>query len=263
MAGKSQSRAKTSKGKRAKRAKPRRSKNTLKRKVLKIINSEAETKQAYTELQPTQFNSGISGTGDILQIIPNIGVGSGEAQRIGNEVEMWKLQVKGAIVYSPSTGQYGTFANARLAARVFIVQPRMYSNIDAIVSNATLWQSQLLRKGLTQVGFTGVMNDLWAPINTDAIIKYYDKVHYLTGPYVASAVGSVQMIGSTKTFSWTKRFKTGKKLRFDPDFTSGFQPTNYCPVLMIGYVHMDGSAPDTLTTAINVQFDSTLSFKDL
>ena len=250
------------KGKRAKRAKPRKTGKSLKKAVLKIMNSEAETKQVYNEVLPTQFNSGISGVGDILRVMPNLGNGTGEANRIGNEVEMWKLQVKGAIVYNPSTGSYGSYANARIGVRLLIIQPRMYSNIDSIVSNAVTWQQQLLRKGLTQSYFTGVMSDLWAPINSDAIITYYDKIHYIQGPYVTSAAGAVQMIGSTKFFQWNYRPKTGKKLKYDPVFAAGLNPTNYCPVLCVGYVHMDGSAPDTLSTAINLQFDSTMNFKD-
>ena len=40
----------------------------------------------------------------------------------------------------------------------------------------------IVKKGGTQTAFTGVVSDLYAPINNDAITTYYDKLIYIQNP---------------------------------------------------------------------------------
>ena len=229
--------------------------------VQKIIHKDAETKQAYTSLATTAFNSGITSTGDIIQVLPNIAQGSADNQRIGDQLRGQSLIIKGAIVGNPSTGSYGTFANSRLGVRVFVVQPRNLSDLTSVQASAS-WLNQLLKKGGTTVAFTGVISDLWATLNTDDIIKYYDKVHYITMPYQSTALGSAVMSGSTKILNIPIRMRN-KLLKYDNGISSGITPTNFAPVMLIGYAHMDASSPDSLTTAINCQFDYIFNYEDV
>lgn len=229
--------------------------------VQKVIHKDVETKSAYHAVTGVSYNSGINVIGDATRVLPQVTQGTGDSNRIGDQLRGQSLTVKGAIVYNPSTGQYGTYANARLGVRMMIVQPRQYSNIDDVQSNAAAWLSLLLKKGGSAVGFTGNLSDLWAPINSDYIIKYYDRVHYLDAPYQATAVGSTLMGRSTKFF--TINMKTRNKLlKYDQNVSSGASPVNYAPVLLIGYAHMDGSSPDTLTTAIQLSYDSMFNYED-
>ena len=229
--------------------------------VQKVVQRDIESKQAYHAVTAVNYNSGINAIGDAPRVLPQISVGTGDSNRIGDQLKSQSLTVKGAIVYNPSTGQYGTYANSRLGVRMMIVQPRQYSNIDDVQSNAAAWLSLLLKKGGSTVGFTGILSDLWAPINSDYIIKYYDKVHYLDAPYQTTAVGSTLMGRSTKMFSI--KLKTRNKiLKFDSNVSSGSSPTNYAPVLLLGYAHMDGSSPDTLTTAVQLSYDSVFNYED-
>lgn len=69
------------KGYRAKRAKPSK---TFVKKVQKIIHDDVETKQAYHIMAPTNFNSGIDNTGDVIRVLPNISQGTDVSNRIGN-----------------------------------------------------------------------------------------------------------------------------------------------------------------------------------
>lgn len=249
--------------KRVKRSKPRKvapSKAFVK-KVQKIIHADVESKQGYKSMAPTNFNSGIDSFGDAFQVLPSITQGSGEASRIGNQLMAQSLTLTGAISWSPSAGQFGTFANARLGVRVFVIQPRNFSDTVSALNNYASWMPTLLQKGATTTGFTGAINDLWAPVNRDAIITYYDKVHYLTGLYQASAIGTAQMIGATKIFKAVMKCRN-KNLKYDSTVSSGILPTNYAPIFCIGYAHMDGSAPDALTTAITVQWDAVFNYED-
>lgn len=230
------------------------------KKVQKIIHADVETKQGYTAMVPTNFNSGIDAAGDAIRVLPQIAQSVAENGRVGNQIKGQKLTLTGAVSWSPSIGGFGTFANARLGVRVFIIQPRQYSNVTDVLANTATWMPQLLQKGGVNTGFTGQINDLWAPLNSDGFIKYYDKVFYLTGTYQATAVGMTQLIGATKIFKAQMKLRN-KTLKYDTVLAS-LSPTNYAPVFCIGYAHMDGSGPDTLSTGITVQWDAVLDYED-
>jgi len=232
----------------------------FKKKVLAVLRAQVETKQGFIG-QSDSFNSGINVTGDAKKLVPSIGQGVGDYQRIGDSVTALSMTLKGAIVYNPSTGAYGTYANSRLGVRMMVVQPRQFANLGDVQASAATWMAFLLKKGGTTVGFTGILSDLWAPINVDGIIKYYDKVFYLDNPYQVSAVGAQDMKGSTRMFRHTFKLRN-KKLLFDASVDGGLNATNYAPVLLIGYAHMDGSAPDTVTTAIQLHYDVVFNYED-
>lgn len=226
----------------------------------KVANKDIETKQAYHIMAPTNFNSGIDVPGDAVRILPNVSQGVDVSNRIGNRVTGKKLTLTGAISWSPSIGQFGTFANARIGVRLFVIQPRQYSQIGDVLANTATWMPNLLQKGSTATAFTGAINDLWSPINTEAFIKYYDRVFYLTGTYQASAVGMSQLIGATKIFK-IKLDCHNKIVKYE-NAISTVNPTNYAPVFCIGYAHMDGSGPDVASTAIVCQWDAVFDYDD-
>lgn len=233
----------------------------FKKAVQAVVSAQSETKQAFHSVQSENYNSGINVTGDAKRILPTVGKGDDDNQRDGDQLRAQTLTVKGAIVYNPSTGQYGTYANSRIACRLMIVSPRLYPNIDDAQTNAATWMAYLLKKGGTTSGFSGTLSDLWAPINSDGIIKYYDKVFYLDAPYQVTAVGSTVMGKSTRFFSHSMKLRN-KVLKYDSSVSGGISPTNYGPVMILGYTHMDGSGADSLTTAVQLSFDSILNFED-
>jgi len=233
---------------------------SFKKAVQKIIHSDVETKQAYHIMAPTNFNSGIDAAGDAIRILPNVSQGVDVSNRIGNQLTARKLTLTGAITWSPSIGSFGIYPNTRIGVRLFVIQPRQYSDIASVQANTATWMPTLLQKGSTATAFTGAINDLWAPINTEAFIKYYDKVHYLNGTYQATAVGMSQLLGSTKIFKIPLKCRN-KVLKYE-NALSSVNPTNYAPVFCIGYAHMDGSAPDVVSTAIVVQWDAVFDYED-
>jgi len=230
------------------------------KKVQKIIHKDVETKQAYHIMAPTNFNSGIDAAGDAQRILPNISQGTGENNRIGNQLNAQNLVVKGCISWSPSIGQFGTFANARLGVRMFIIQPRQYNYVNDALNNTATWMPVLLQKGGVAAPFTGQINDLWAPLNTEAFIKYYDKVFMINGTYQATAVGMSQLLGATRMFNINIKCRN-KLLKYENTLSTN-NPTNYAPIFVIGYAHLDGSGPDVNSTAITVQWDSVFNYED-
>lgn len=235
--------------------------------IQKIIHKDVETKTAYTQQYNTFFNSAINSSGDILPLIPSIANGTGDANKIGDQIRGQKLRIRGNLM-TRFTGATGTtyYNNCRVGVRLMIVQPKMFSNLGAIQAFATTWQATLLKKGATTTGFTGIIPDLYADINRDAITVYYDKVFYVQNPYSTAVLGSPQTnllmpTGTCKFFSKTINLKN-KLLRFDSTIDSGLTPTNFNPVAILGYCYLDGSSPDAVTTQIAMSFDSNFDYED-
>jgi len=229
------------------------------KKVQSIINKNAENKQIYTN-SFINFNSGINSAGDIQQVVANLGNGTGDYQRIGDQIRAQKLQVKGWMAMTLS---YLTSASAsRIGVRLMIVQPKFYGGLTEIAANTGNWLGTLLKKGGTTTGFSGAVSDLQSPINTDAITKYYDRVFYLNLPYSQTAVGEASTVGSTRFFSMSKNLRN-KLMKYDSSVGSGLTSTQFNPVLLCGYVHLDGSAADVVNTQIQLNYDAMLQFQDI
>lgn len=248
---------KTIKGKIKKAIKKVNDKN-FKKKVLSVVRAQVETKQAFGNLPFTAFNSGINASGDLQWCLPNISQGTAENARVGDQIRALKLNIRGAIV---SNLTYQAYSDCRIAIRMMIVSPKAYPTLASAQANATTWLATLLRKGGTTSNFTGAMEDLWAPINTEAITKYYDKVFYVNSPYMATAVGEQPTYNSVKFFNINMKLRN-KLLKYDSSVGSGITPTNYGPILLLGYAHLDGSSGDTLTTQVGLSFDTIFDYED-
>jgi len=234
--------------------------------VQKIIHKDVETKSAYYNLAqstPVNFNSGINSTGDVGQVIPSIGDGTSDASRIGDEIRAMKLTIRGHCLMN-AVSTVNDYANRRIICRLMVVQPRRYNAFSDIQNNATTWLPYLLKKGSTQVGFTGILSDVYAPINADEIITYYDKTFTFnqSGLYQLSAVGLATVnLPDAKIFKIDIKLRN-KLLRYDAGVDSNNLPTNFNPVVLLGYAHLDGSAPDTVGTQISMLYDSVLMYED-
>ena len=222
-----------------------------------VVRKDIETKQAFRQVTPVAYNSGIDASADIQFILPNVGQGSAENERIGDRLQGRTLKIKGIL------SQYltGSSANARIATRIFIVQPKLFTNQPSITANAADWLPHLLRKGGTTSPFAGNIQDLHAPVNTDMITCYYDKVFYTTVPYMNTFVGQQEVYHATKFFSKTFKLRN-KNLKYQSAYNSNLQPVNWSPVILVGYVHLDGSGPDTVSTTMSMSFDSIFTYED-
>ena len=235
--------------------------------VQAIIKKDVETKTIYTQQYNTFFNSGINSSADCLQLISTMGNGTADASRIGDQVRALRLRCKGFLM-TRFTGSAGTtyYQNCRIGVRLMVVQPKMYSSLGAIQANATTWLPTLLKKGLTTTAFTGIVPDLMADINRDAITVYHDKVFYVQNPYSNAVLGSAGNnllipLETCKFFNLSMKLNS-KVLRYDSSIDSGLTPTNFNPVVLLGYCYLDGSSPDSVTTQISMSYDSYLDYED-
>lgn len=230
----------------------------LKKIIQKEIHKDLEDKIAYKSLFNASYNSGIDSQADASTLIPFVNKGTGAADRIGEEIRLKSLNIKGFILANVG---YNSVSNCRIGVRLMIVQPRAYKGYDAVYNSATTWMSSLLRRGNLTYNFTGEVYDYLSPINSDAIITYVDKRFIIENPIQYTAVGELTTYHSTKPFNINLKVHN-KKIRYDASNNGGISPIDFTPVILLGYCHLDGSAPDTLTTQIKMNYITTMKYED-
>lgn len=242
------------------------------RSVKQIVKSLTETKQAFHNSgnSLTFFNSGVDSAGDMLQVLPNIAQSVLDNGRIGDQIRSQNLNIRGYLklninAASGTAGDSTTLPN--VIARLMVVSIKSRSNYtDA--SSGPGFLATLLKKGGTTVGFTGVLSDINAPINRDVFTVHADRKFYLNQDYVNAIGASVpsqylaQNIKDTvKFFNINVKCKN-KVLKYDEDISGGLLPSNFAPIMLLGYSYLDGSAPDTISTNLGMQYISTLNYED-
>lgn len=246
-------------------------KSQFKRDVRAVLSAMAETKKAFhtSGNSLVMFNSGIDSTGDIMQLMPAIYPGATDGQRVGDQIRARSMNVRGYVklnINSTSAIDNSTKLPTVICRLMVVSMKNKASFPDASASAAPL--ATLLQKGTTTVGFTGLLSDIYAPINTEAFTIHHDENFYLSqdfvGTYGASAPSSRETIDVKNT---VKFFNVNVKcfnrvLRYDEDTGSGIYPTNFSPILLLGYAYLDGSAADTLSTNVGLQYDSRFTYED-
>lgn len=257
--------------KRGKRRAPRkvsvRPSKTLTRTVKKIVSSMQETKQAYTSSGNTltMFNSGIDSVGDYIQILPSIAQSVADNGRVGDQIRGQNLNVKGFVRLNVNDVADSTRL-PQVAVRLMVCSLKNKSNWSDVGSSAVPLTT-LLRKGGTTTGFTGVLSDLHAPINRDVFTVHADKKFYLKQDYLNGIGASIPSQYVNQDISKAIKFfnisvKCKKLMKYDASISSGLYPTNFAPFLLLGYCYLDGSSPDTVSTNLGLNYDSTFSYED-
>lgn len=102
------------------------------------------------------------GMTSLLSIIPPVGQGTGQGQRVGNKISPVSLLVRGivnAIPTTSTTGGTNNYPNQPIYVRVIIY---------ALNSNATTNVNDLLLdQGTTNISFSGTLSELLLPYNRE------------------------------------------------------------------------------------------------
>lgn len=234
---------------------------TIRKMIKKEIHKNAEDKQCYLTNSLNPYN-GVITSADVIATMfpmPNMAQGTADDDRIGEKVKAKRFNIKGHFLTTISFASNSTYM--RLGVRFMIVQPKTFGSQADIIANSTTWLAGLLQKGGTTSSFSGLIQDLYAPINTDLITVYHDKLYYIQTPYYQTAVGELTGINICKFFNINLKVK-GKTLKYDANVGSDLLPVDYNPVMLIGYSKLDGGAADTVNTAISLASVSTLTYED-
>lgn len=230
----------------------------FRKKVQRVIDENNEDKQVFKQISDVNYNSAINNTTDCNFIIPNMTNSTFDNGRVGDQVRAKRLHLQGHLITNLLLQDYNS---CRIGVRMLIVQPRNYGSLTLIQNGAATWMNFLLKRGGGTSGFTGIVSDLYTKINSDAIICYYDKLIYMQSPYVVDNKGALNIQRMTHFFDIKLKVKN-KLLRYDVDIDGGLTPTEYNPVLILGYAHLNNGTPDTIETQLNMSWVSYLDYQD-
>lgn len=192
-----------------------------------------------TAQRPNQVNS------NYYQLLPAISQSiSGEAarkynSRVGNEIILKSITLKGFIEYDLSFASDVLPANKKLLVRLMIVSQKRAGNYTTAFTNIS---DRMLTNGFNageNTGpFTGATINGVQEINRDVFTVHYEKSIYLNAPLIQPGTTDpdVGLIPSGIKFIDKKiNFggKAGKKLTFAN--SGATVPENFAPFVVIGY----------------------------
>lgn len=239
-------------------------KGIFKKRVLSIMRGQLETKEAYHALAPTDFNSFVNTTGDIMQVIPSITRSVSDNGRIGDQIRPQRLKLKAIIQQLP---QDNTQSNSyrRLWYRFVILTPKPFANLGAATTNFATWSGAILKKGGTTTGMNGDIYDYNADFNHDMVTVHYQKKGYLnSGLFYGTTTNGVVYQAESAVQFFEKTFKFGKNTvwKYDDNVSSGLVPSHTAMLGLLTYGPVDGSAADSISTRVRLSFTSTLEYED-
>jgi len=246
------------------------SKSIKKSEIRKVLSSMLEKKHAITDY-PNVIIRGNIPSGVVLNAIPGSNNNSffrilpeidqsvtGEAgkaynTRVGNEVTLRSLDIKGMLSYNGDTVQDIDLKNAKLAVRVMILRAKEISDTDILFDNMPtdelIISGQQVGGGTTAgpTAFNGFGVDAFRPINRDVFSVKYDQVHYLDAP-VSIPGNNLQgdsafsvVPSAAKLFSHRMTFgEGGLKLKYSS--SSDNMANNFPYFMVIGYQSMSATA---------------------
>jgi len=230
----------------------------IKRTIQRILASNVETKQVSVTLPPTDFNSGINATSEYYTILPGIGEGSSQTQRIGGSISPQKIVVNGYVNFKANS-----IASAQeLIARLFCFQEKAVKSY----SNLTSSSLNLLDSGGAGAQFTGTLLDTLTPHNNDRFHFFFDKRHtYLKSYGITNSIGgsTTSMTSMNSSLVWPFRIVLTKKhLPASLKYDGANWPVNFNPLIALGYSYAQNDSPDTVSTQLTMSYTTTLYYKD-
>lgn len=260
----------------AKKGKKTLKKNTTFKKLIDneikaVMAKNVETKQAYRNNGDSLvwFNSQIDSASDMQQLLPNIAKSVNDNGRIGDQIKAKSLTLSGYMRYAPlptTSSAINTSTYSNIVARLMVVSLKLRPNYPDINQGYNSLNF-LLKKGGTAVGFTGKLTDIYAPINTDLWTLHHNETHYISQdmlyqPSTASLVGGMTNMRDLVKFFNIKIPCKNKILKYDDNVNGGETPTNFGPVMVIGYAYLNGALPDSVSANLAVQYSTVFNYED-
>ena len=214
-------------------------------------------KRVIAESTYSFYNPFITSAGDILNVLPAINQGTGSNQRIGTEIVVAKIVIKGFITATfPATA----VKFAKLGIRHLLLRKRNRNSYIDVQSGDLL---TLLEREAGPSSYSGFLLDHYANINKKQWVAGKDRKYNLRSPYV-TGVGTPSTIEApngtiTVPFKWV--LGKGARLRFENGALE-FRPQNWPWFMALGFTYYDNSVPSVLDTPIAMQYTTTMDYFD-
>jgi len=190
------------------------------------------------------FNNRISGTSDLIKIIPDISSGTGNNDRLGNKITPKGLKV----VVSMTVNQVNGSTSIPMLPRLMVLSAK---NVKAWTDIASVDVTKFLDDGVAERAFGGDITDYQCPLNKEYVIAHKDIKTELS-------LGTAEQNGQ-RTRTYTFWIKCPKVLNYnDFDVT----PTNFAPFLCMGFAVGDFSVPSEAFLGVRLALTSMLYYED-
>ena len=215
--------------------------------------------------RPNQINS------NYFQLLPNISQSvSGQAGRkynvrVGNEVSLRSIHLKGFCEYNLSYAEDILPANKKILVRVMVLSQKRAGNYSTAFTNIS---DRMLTNGFNageNTGpFTGAAINGIQEINRDVFTVHYEKKMYLNAPVLIPGTTDpdVGVIPSTLKFIDKKIHfggKAGKKLTFAN--AGATIPENFAPFIVVGYSSLSANGVPS-NGLVSFTYNSIATYQD-
>lgn len=230
-----------------------------------VVKRETEDKFVSTQ-GAVLFNSSITSSSECYPMIPEISVGTGDYQRIGDKVRGKYLYIKGYLQYNLNYLEFST-GNQYLppvTARVMILSQKnvkVGSDVSTRIDVAHLLKDNV-GTGTARPYNGGILDNL-APINKDLFKVHMDKKIKLNWVQRGDQTNTGDTgfgVGNDRTKYFTCRIKLPATMTFDDG--NGDWANNIAPFLCFGAVNDDGTTKYTVGTPFRLGWISTAYFED-
>lgn len=230
-----------------------------------VVKRETEDKFVSTE-GSVLFNSSVSSSSECYPVIPQITVGTGDYQRIGDKVRGKYLYVKGYLQLDQNylSLSSGSSYIPPFTGRVMILSQKNIKVGGDVSSRADV--AHLLKDNVgtgTARPYNGNVLDNLAPINRDLFKVHMDKkikFSWINRGDLSASGDTGFGVGQERTKYFTCRIKLPATMTFDDGNINW--PNNFAPFLCFGAVCDDGTSPYSVGTPFRVGWLSTAYFED-
>jgi len=195
----------------------KKSKMSFAQRVLSVLNKQRELKTGtplsvnITDVRPDlTTTTRLTNTQPILSLITQ---GSGENNRIGNEITLKKIVIRGYFKMNLPTG---SAAASRILIRAAVLRQRNVLDAQSITSGViSANYTSMLEPGNSYTGSVGDYNTPW---NKESFVVRKDFKRAVNTDYIGSAGTDAEGLKESYVFfNYTMTFGKGKKLNYRSD----------------------------------------------
>lgn len=218
-----------------------------------VKKQEESRYEQYHVLPDVLFNSIISSTSDIYQIIPPVGNGNLSYQRVGDKITPTKCLLKMHLGFASDD----TLARD-ITAHVFVLRAKAVKSAR-LLSSVPITDLLDAAGAGGSVAYDGTIEHSQMPVETTNFSVVSRKAIRLQK--VATASGSVMSQNTNTCRTLTIPVKL-PVLKYDISLDAN-NPQNDFPFLVIGYTYnTPNSSPDTLIGCLRVEASTQMWYKD-
>lgn len=242
---------------------PKRATGLFKKKVLFVIKDQAEDKSLCTTPDPGFLPYTLNAVSDLREIIPDIGIGANDHQRLGRQIRAKTLMIWGHLELVQNIALQNLAGPTRVIVRLLVISDKRVGQYDTQTST---FLNNIIDLGASTTNLDGTtggpisVRSTYLPLDRNTCTVHYDRLFYLETPRVINALGTqLQFADVGNTIKMFKmRIPCKKVLKYTDSSNS---PTNFAPYLTGCYVCGNGDA--NTQNLVKLHFTTKFTWEDM